>query len=456
MKYFNFGRIGRNLFITSTTSGLIFIAFVFFCIWEIDHHFTANAKSQIEADEIETSLHTLYQSLLNQESGQRAFNLTGENVFLESFHDGLNDYNEASQLLLEKVEDKPDIKSHVSVIIEKGRYWQEQHGLKLVKMTKNGQQPSLESLGDSKAAFEEFRDSLEETLVLIGNLRDGSRNLYIGKIKEAKSILIALSIVLILLNALIINRQIKAIIQPVLALNKTVKAYTKKDFSVDIPQYNKKDELAELIKNVNTMRLELNEKFSTMESLAVLDGNTGIYNRRYFDQTLETIWTKAQNDAKQVSLILFDIDYFKNYNDTYGHLRGDQCLKKISNKLIELFGDTSDIVARFGGEEFAVILPEQNEEIAFSKAETLRRAVIDLEIPHHSSYVNKFLTISVGVASMFPAIGNRNSAHLITLADQALYKSKENGRNQITQYNSSANKTKSRKKNIRKKQLKKA
>ncbi|WP_458413695.1 diguanylate cyclase [Schinkia sp. CFF1] len=456
MKYFNFGRIGRKLLIMSSISGIIFIAFVFFCIWEIDHQFTRNAKLQVEVDEIETSLHGLYESLLNQESGQRGYNLTGEKVFLKSFDNGMNNYDEISKLLVEKVKNKPLIKDDVMNVIKKGQYWHVQYGHGLIEMTKMGQKPSIETLEEANAAFNDFRQSLDETLDLAGNLRETYRYTYIRKIAEAKRNLFVISILLILLNALMINRQTRAIIRPVLLLNKSVKAYAKKDFNETIPPYKKDDELAELIENVNSMRLELKERFSNIESLAVLDGNTGIYNRRYFDQAIEAIWNKAKNEAKPVSLILFDIDYFKNYNDTYGHLQGDQCLKKISSKLIDLFGDSEDIVARFGGEEFAIILPEQGEKIAYSKADKLRQAIMDLNITHPNSYVHNVITISIGVASILPAIGDRKSIHLISLADQALYKSKENGRNRVTQYNGAVNKKNAGKKTIKKKRLKKA
>lgn len=434
MKFFSFGRIGQNLLITSTISGIIFIAYVFYSFVEIDRQFSENAKQQVRVDEVQTALHTLYESLLNQESGQRGYNLTGEKTFLEAFVNATEQYNEISKALLMKIDNQPEINDKIKAVIEKGNYWHNQYGMKLIEMTKNGQQPSIETLKQSKIAFDNFHESLQEADALAGHLRDTYRNKYKGKISDAQSTLFLISIFLIVANALIIQRQTNSIIKPVLALNNSVKAYTKKDFSVGIPQYNKADELAELIKNVNTMRLELHEKFSTIESLAELDGTTGIYNRRYFDQTLEAEWTKAKHYAKSISLILFDIDYFKVYNDTYGHLEGDLCLKKISSKLIEIFGDSSDIVARYGGEEFAIILPEQSEELALTKAEKLRKAIMELKITHLHSFVHNVVTISVGVASMVPTKGNRQSSHLIALADQALYMSKANGRNQVTQY----------------------
>lgn len=445
MKLFNFGRIGRRLLITTSISAVIFIFYVFFSYWEIDHQFSTNARLQIEVDVLQDSLNTLYTSLLTQESGQRGYNLTKEDTFLDSFAKGTEDYNKASNFLNRKLDSQPtNIKKPIQDAIEKGRSWHEEYGAHLIDMSKKGEQPPVELYKQSKASFEDFHQSLQEAETVTATLRDTYRNIYKDKIHDAKNTLFFISILLIVLNVFIINRQTKSIIQPVLLLNNSVKAYTKKDFTVGIPQYKREDELAELIQNIDTMRIELNEKFMSMESLVDLDGHTGIYNRRYFDQTLEMEWANAKYYSKAISLILFDIDFFKKYNDTYGHLEGDKCLKKISRQLRTLFGKSSDIVARFGGEEFAIILPDQGEEVALTKAEILRKAIIDLMLIHPTSEVNKFVTISVGVASMKPSKGNRKSTHLISLADQALYQSKAKGRNQVTHY-SDITKNKSKK-----------
>ncbi len=435
MKFFNFGRIGRKLLITTSISAIFFIVYVFISYWEIDQQFSTNARLQIEVDELQDTLHTLYVSLLHQENGQRGYNLTKEDTFLESFEKGTEEYNKATDFLLKKLETQPPhIKKSIQDVIVKGRNWHRDYGTPLISMTKNGEQPTVDFFKQSKSAFDDFHQSFYEAETLTATLRDTYRNIYKDKISDARNTLFFISIILIILNVFIIQRQTKSIIQPVLLLNNSVKAYTKKDFTVGIPHYKKKDELAELIQNIDTMRIELNEKFLSMESLVDLDGHTGIYNRRYFDQALELEWTNVKYYSKVISLILFDIDFFKNYNDTFGHLEGDQCLKSISRQLCELFGNTSDIVARFGGEEFAIILPDQSEEVALKKAETLRKAILDLKILHPTSEVNKFVTISVGVVTMTPSKGNRRPTHLISLADQALYQSKAKGRNQVTQY----------------------
>lgn len=435
MKFLNFGRIGRKLLITTSISAIVFFIYVFFSYLEIDHQFSTNARLQVEIDELQNSLHILYVSLLNQESAQSGYHLIKETTFSDSFEKGTEEYNNATDFLIGKLETQPpNIKKSIEDVIKKGQSWHEEYGAPLITMTKNGEQPTVELYKESKASFDDFRQSLHEAEIVTATLRDTYRNTYKDKISEARNRLFIISILLIILNVLIINRQTKSIIQPVLLLNNSVKAYTRKDFTVGIPPYKREDELAELIRNINTMRIELHEKFSSMESLVDLDGHTGIYNRRYFDQTLELEWANARYYSKVISLILFDIDYFKNYNDTFGHLEGDKCLKNISRQLCELYGDSSDIVARFGGEEFAIILPDQSEEVALTKAETLRKMILDLKILHPTSEVNKFVTISVGVATMTPSNGNRRSTHLISLADQALYHAKENGRNQVTQY----------------------
>lgn len=141
----------------------------------------------------------------------------------------------------------------------------------------------------------------------------------------------------------------------------------------------------------------------------------------------------GKKGKKCLSLILFDIDYFKNYNDTYGHLEGDECLKKISHCLRTFQGGSLNFAARYGGEEFAVILINRTEQETRCIAEGMRQAVMDLNIPHASSDICDYVTISIGVATVIPT-DRMEINDFIHMADQALYLSKKNGRNQVTMY----------------------
>ena len=167
-----------------------------------------------------------------------------------------------------------------------------------------------------------------------------------------------------------------------------------------------------------------------LELLSTLDGLTGIANRRTFEKFLEREWKSSMRHTQPATAIMMDIDFFKLYNDTYGHQAGDDCLKKVAHTIEKSLRRPGDLVARYGGEEFVAILSDTSQKGAFSLAEKVRASVEALEIPHQASPVNKFVTISLGVASRVPERGDASSI-LISEADQSLYKAKQEGRNRV-------------------------
>jgi diguanylate cyclase len=192
-------------------------------------------------------------------------------------------------------------------------------------------------------------------------------------------------------------------------------------FTFIVSEYIKKS-------NENSRYLKQNNIF--LEQLSNMDGLTQVYNRRFFDSTLEREWKRAARNALPLSLIMFDIDNFKNYNDTYGHQVGDECLQKIAKLAQKLIQRPTDVLARYGGEEFVLILPETNEDSALEVAETIRKAIQSLAIPNIYSNVLPIVTISVGVACLKPN-PDANQMLLIEKADQALYQAKSEGRNRV-------------------------
>lgn len=167
-----------------------------------------------------------------------------------------------------------------------------------------------------------------------------------------------------------------------------------------------------------------------MFQLSTTDGLTGIENRRMFDGAIRSEWSRAKRYKKPISLILCDIDFFKRFNDHYGHQAGDKCLQNIATVLKEHARRGGDIAARYGGEEFAVIMPDTDEVNAEQLATQMHDAISKLKIPHEASKICDIVTVSFGVASVVPERGQLPDK-LIKYADIALYKAKTLGRNQI-------------------------
>lgn len=176
---------------------------------------------------------------------------------------------------------------------------------------------------------------------------------------------------------------------------------------------------------------ELNLANMELQSLASLDGLTRIANRRRFDEYLKTEWDRQIREKHPMSLIMCDIDYFKQYNDTYGHQAGDDVLRQIANELKRFARRPSDLAARYGGEEFAIILPNTDATGAMEVATLLLEAVQKLNIPHEKSSAFHCVTLSIGVTTHENPTHNISCEALITKADQALYEAKSKGRNTI-------------------------
>jgi diguanylate cyclase (GGDEF)-like protein len=191
-------------------------------------------------------------------------------------------------------------------------------------------------------------------------------------------------------------------------------------------------------------QLEKRARRSFLESrllaeLAQLDPLTGMKNRRVLDEHLARVWQHAVDDGRTIAVLLIDVDYFKAYNDRYGHQAGDQTLRRVAHTLQSFVRRPLDVIARYGGEEFAAILYDVDPREARATAERMRRAISDLAIEHRASRVTAMVTISVGVAAIAPA-QRRKSRGALQLADEALYKAKSEGRNRVelmddTEYN---------------------
>ncbi|OAD15880.1 sensor domain-containing diguanylate cyclase [Achromobacter insolitus] len=167
-----------------------------------------------------------------------------------------------------------------------------------------------------------------------------------------------------------------------------------------------------------------------LEALSFKDGLTNIANRRRFDSSFDLEWQQARSERRPLSMLLFDVDYFKQYNDLYGHTQGDKCLVEIAQTLALALDGPRDLVARYGGEEFVVLLPEANAEVARKVAERCQRLLQKKSIVHALSPHGRRVTVSIGAGTVVPG-GHAEPASFIKAVDQQLYAAKNNGRNRI-------------------------
>ncbi|MBE9029279.1 diguanylate cyclase [filamentous cyanobacterium LEGE 11480] len=185
-----------------------------------------------------------------------------------------------------------------------------------------------------------------------------------------------------------------------------------------------------LEQQVQERTIALQQANQELERLATLDGLTQIANRRRFDLYLEQEWQRLARDQQPLSLILCDVDYFKCYNDCYGHQQGDHCLQQVAQIMRDSIKRPADLLARYGGEEFAVILPQTNRWGAAQVAELLRSTIAQQQLTHQASPISAYVSMSVGVATVFPTLDGDVTA-LIMAADQALYQAKQQGRDRV-------------------------
>jgi diguanylate cyclase (GGDEF)-like protein len=187
--------------------------------------------------------------------------------------------------------------------------------------------------------------------------------------------------------------------------------------------------VAALLEERKELQDSLQKSERRYRELANADALTGLANRRGFDERLEDEWIRAERRGESLALLLIDVDLFKSYNDIYGHIGGDACLRCIATVIANTLQRHSDVAARFGGEEFAVILPDTGMEGALRVADGIRQAIVAMNLPH-SGNPNGVQTISVGVAAAVPG-ANNTLASLLTASDHALYRAKYLGRNRV-------------------------
>ena len=185
-------------------------------------------------------------------------------------------------------------------------------------------------------------------------------------------------------------------------------------------------------KKIQDLIKQLELEKESAQQISVTDSLTGLMNRRFFDEELKKEYYRLKRSGGSLSLIMLDIDFFKKYNDTYGHVAGDECLRILGRRFAELVVRQQDTIARYGGEEFVVILPETESEGALAMAEKIRQAVEEMQIPNEKAEISPYVTVSLGVITVY-ANWLEEPEQVVELADKALYEAKINGRNRVVE-----------------------
>jgi diguanylate cyclase (GGDEF)-like protein len=239
---------------------------------------------------------------------------------------------------------------------------------------------------------------------------------------------VAVVLLVTLVSALLVFILNQNIITPIARLMDGVRKFANGNFMAQVPVMSS-DEIGELSAAFNIMAKNIKNDRQQLTALTITDEKTGLFNYRYFKQSMTEEMKRAERYSRHLSLVIMDIDFFKHYNDTNGHNMGDLLLKELSALLRESVRET-DLVARFGGEEFVLLLPETPLSLAFKLADNIRLRVKNHAFPMEEKQPNHDLTLSMGVAS-FPAKNILTPDALIEKADQNLYRAKKTGRNRV-------------------------
>lgn len=250
---------------------------------------------------------------------------------------------------------------------------------------------------------------------------------------EMIKVKLVITSVILVVGILLIVPVAKHFLKPLLMLVNAIHRVKAGNYSTQLNPSDYKSspvELQEIMQTFNEMTLTIQEHHATLRKLSSTDGLTGVANRRAFEEYLEREWLRAQTEQRPLTLAFVDVDHFKEYNDHFGHQVGDQCLMKIANAIQSSLRKSKDVVARYGGDEFVLILPDTDCKEATLVAKRVRKQIEDLRIQYTKDDVVFNVTVSIGVASLIPPRTMEKEA-LIELADQAVYEAKSQGRNKI-------------------------
>ncbi|MBB3112320.1 diguanylate cyclase (GGDEF)-like protein [Paenibacillus phyllosphaerae] len=417
-------RFGRDIFNGLLLSGVGLILLIAGGLYMINKDFKESVQTNARIERLSDHLMQLRSAMIDQETGQRGFELTGDEEFLEPYILGTMQFNELVQLINEE-KDMPE-KLYVALqeVIKRAIYWHDDYAqIQVRKKRFDLGEVSIDELRAGKARFEAFRDAADYAEELQLTAKETAFQELQKNVSEKLGWFGITAVLLILAQVAFLSRRLRQDMENLHVLAESARAYTKRNFDVPVPRRKKKDDLGRLIANIDQMRSELKEKFGLMAQLADLDGLTGIPNRRYLNEQLPKLVCAAKRQGVPFSLVLCDIDYFKRFNDEYGHLEGDRVIKHAA-KVLQDGKVFCRMVSRYGGEEFCLLLPGCDLDEARSEAERLRTLIVEEKLPPYA------ITMSFGVSSLL-AEDDEEGTLLLARADKALYQAKANGRNRV-------------------------
>ena len=374
----------------------------------------------IQLGKISGELSQLRIAMDDQETGFRGYELTGETNFLAPFHSGANNYAMAVKQLT-SVKQITSIDPYVKSTIKIGLKWHAQFAMSMINLRHNNKKIPLAMQNQAKSTFDAFR---REYAIALGKVdhRIHFNDVNLRVLSMISLVIYALlAISVMTMVTFLLSKQLRKWVDPLTALTQAVERYTHGDLHYPVPFIQDKTELGRLSMGIETMRIALQQQFRSIENMALQDGLTGIWNRRYFDERLAFDVRDANVSANhQFCLLMCDIDYFKAVNDTYGHQEGDRVLQEVAERLQQNIRK-GDVLARYGGEEF-VIIAYMDIRHALDYAERIRLSVRFVTVQ------DQRVSISVGV-SWYQQGEPPNL--VLKRADDALYKAKQSGRNRV-------------------------
>lgn len=275
-------------------------------------------------------------------------------------------------------------------------------------------------------------DSIAELLTTLTVESNADTGLYLAVTRRSYAIVIALSILALMAGLIAVYITVFRFFIPLKIISAILTSFARGDISVELPEQISHSETSAVYSALRAVRDSLIERQSfeaKIVSQSNTDGLTGIANRRRLDAALTEEWNRASRAGTPLAIAMFDVDFFKKYNDRYGHLAGDECLRKVAEIFCSRLRRPGDLAARYGGEEFVMILPGLNLAQCGEWAEAARKAVYELALPHEESAEGR-LTVSAGAISLVPE-KNGSVFEIIRIADDCLYRAKAAGRNRV-------------------------